>query len=396
MATQSIEIIRLNTAIGTPASADGVMGIISKAVAVVSTFALDTFYLGTKLADFEALGINAAYDTTNSTALHQHIKEFYEEAGDGKKLWVMGIAKTTDFATLVASEAFDTALKITGTADPLNLIKVFGLCYDVPSAAQTAADFPTDVTATIPLLQSNLATLEATGYCISAVVDGYNMSTSVTPATIGTMATQASPNVSLLITGTKDNRVSSVGQYLGRLAKISVGTNPGKVEDGALVNAGAYLTNKVAANTLYDADFTNLGSKQFVFARTQYRKSGYFYNDGATCDLVEKAFATIEFNRIAKKLSMDARAFFVDEIGKSLPLDVTSGAVDAGYCSAKADKYFELYINPLILSGDISGAKMTVTGPNFVADRKLYFKLEIVGAPALRNVSGTIEFVQSL
>lgn len=448
MADHSINIVVLNTPLGIPASDDGVMGVICKAAAVSTTFALDTFYLCTKLADRDTLGITFA----NNPALYQHITEFYGQAGDGAKLWVGGVATNTVFATYVASSTFKAMIRGTAQADPLNQVKVIGICYGVPTATQSATDFPSDVTATITPLHTALTALFAEGYHLSAILDGYNMSSTVAVSALGTMATRTDYRVSVCITGTVGNGISSVGLVLGRLSRISVGTSLGKVADGAIVADTMFLTNGIAVypgtaltvgqvytvyggtvvnnaitytkgqsftcvagqtaftstdngyvtnastlvSTLTPTEVSSLGSKQFLFARTWLGKSGYFWNDGATAESASLALAYLEFNRIANKLSTDALNFFISEIGSSIPLDVKTGAADSGYLLNKQQEFTNNYIAPLKLSNDISDASITITGPNFTATRTLVFDLKIVASPALNNVSGTIQFTTNL
>jgi hypothetical protein len=449
MASHIVNITVLNTPLGIPASDDGVMGIVVQATAVSTTFVLGTSYLLTEVADLTTLGITAA----NNPEVYQHVTEFYLQAGDGAKLWVTGLATTTDYSTYVASTTFKSMIRGTAIADPLNQIKVIGLCYKAPTAEQHATDFLADVTTAIPLFKTALAALFDEGYHICGVIDGCQMSSTVTPSTIGTLNTGTNYNVGVCITGTKGNGISSIGLLLGKIARITVGTSIGKVADGAVVADTMYLTNglNVAASTgtlivgqtytvaggtityngasyvvgssfvavtdhttfttsaggyviwnstaiqsLTPTYIESLGSKQYIFARTWFGKAGFFWNDGATACSSELALSTLEFNRIANKLSSDALAFFTDEIGSNLPVETSTGNLDKGYCTNKQRQFMTTYVNPLILSNDISGATMTITGVNFSSTRLLTFVLYIVASPALGNVSGTIEFVTQL
>lgn len=448
MADKNINIVVLNNPLGTPPSADGVMGIICKAATVGTTFALNTFYLMTQEDDIDTLGITFA----NNPALYQHITEFYAQAGDGAKLWVCGVATNTVYATFVASSTFKTLIRGTAQADPLNQVRVIGICYEIPTALQSAGDFPSDVTATITPLHTALEELFDEGYHLSAVLDGYNMSSTATPATLTTLATRTDYRVSLCITGTIGNGISSVGLLLGRIARITVGTSVGKVADGAINANTMFLTNGIAiypgtaltvdrVYTVYGGSVVNnsvtytpgqsftcvtgqtaftstdggyvvdnstlvasltpayvssLGQKQFLFARTWIGKTGYFWNDGATAEASNLALAYLEFNRIANKLASNALSFFIDEIGRSIPVDSKTGAADSGYLLNKKEAFAATYIAPLILTGDISDARMTITGDNFVETRTLTFDIAIVASPALNNVNGTIRFTTIL
>jgi hypothetical protein len=448
MASHGNSIVLINNPTGQPVSADGVKGIVCQATAVASTFVLGTSYLLTQESDIDTLGITAV----NNPALYQQITEFYEQAGDGAKLWVTGISTGTSFATYVASAAFKTMIRGTGIADILNLVKGIGFCYAIPTTEQSSTDFPTDVTATIPLFQTALNEMFLEGYQLYGVIDGYNMSSTVSIANLGTMADKNAYKIGLCITGSKGNGISSVGSLLGKLARISVGTSVGKIKDGPIAPQTMYLTNgiNIAAGsnmvvdqyytvaggaityngTVYEIDdvfqcvtghltfttsaggyvihnstsvksmnqndFTNLGNKQFIFARTWGSEPGYYWNDGATCTALTDAFANIEYNRVANKLAADGISYWTKEIGTNIIVDTATGNADSGYLGGKNEKYKSIYVQPLKDNGDITDARMTSTGINYTSNKSISWKLEIVPAPALSNVNGTIEYVNSL
>ena len=148
-----INISVINNAAGIPPSNDGVMGLFCKAVSGAS-FNLNQGYLLTSATDLASLGIDATYDATNSVAVFQQVSEFYEEAGDGAKLWLFGVSKGSSFAGYVAGNTFADLIRSTAQADPLNRVKMIGLCYDVPAATQSSTDFPSDVTDTITSLEA--------------------------------------------------------------------------------------------------------------------------------------------------------------------------------------------------------------------------------------------------
>jgi hypothetical protein len=455
----NISITVINDSTGVAPQSNGVMGIFARAIAVSTTFVLNTPYLLTELADAVALGITAAYDTANSVAVYQQVSEFYAQAGTGALLWLIGVPDNTAFATYVASATFNQMIQATAVADPANRVKMIGLCYDVPILLQHAADFPSDVTGTLTALQTAQNTLFNQGYQFSAIVDGYNMSSTVTPATIGTQATNSAYSCSLCITGTKPNGVSAVGLALGRFARISIGHGFGAVADGAVNTATAYLTNAIklgttgvlvvgdvmtvqgtgTATVTYNSatyaigdtftvvtghtTFTatgdgyvvgnmaasivanlsptyvdQLGAKQFMFLRTWMNHSGFYWNDGATCESSTLQLSTQEYNRVANALSADALEFFINQMGQNLPLQA-DGAVAQGYLNVKQEEFYNTYINPLTVaggSGDITDAAMVLSAPNFNSTKTMYFALTIQPTPILGNVVGTIRFSSTL
>ncbi len=459
MASHNIDITVINNEVGIPASTDGVMMMFIKGYAIGSTLALDTPYLLTSLADGVALGLSVAHDEANSVAMYQQVSEFYDGGiNNGAILWVVFVAVATPYATYVASDTFANCVRYTAQADPANRAKMIGVCYQVPTTTQTAADFPVDVTNTIPVLQAQQQAMFNQGYQWSAILDGYNMSTAVTPATIGTMATQGAFAVSLCITGTQPNGVSGVGLALGRFARISVGHGMGDVSDGPVTTSTAYLTNGVLVGeniisgtggvlqvgltytvltapvtyngTIYQVgqsfvavtghtSFTTsnggfvvtggtpvgtltptyvdqLGAKQYLFLRTWLNHSGFFWNDGATCTQTTQQLSSQEYNRVANALSADALTFFINDIGSNLPLDISTGAVSTSWTTVQQGAFTTEFITPLVNGGDISGGAISITGPNFNATKTLNFTLVIVPTPILGNVTGTIIFSSTL
>lgn len=449
-----ISITVINNSVGIPQSTDGIMGMFVRAVAVTGTFDLNKGYLITSLDDLADLGIDADYDVTNSTAVYEQVSDFYAVAGDGALLWLFGVPTNTAYATYVAASTFDTLIRSTAIADPANRVKMIGLCYDIPATLQTAADFPADVTAAIIALETKRILLFNQGYQFSAIIDGYNMSSTVSVASLATMATKAAPGVSLCVTSLRGNGVSAVGFALGRFARISIGHGFGAVEDGPMNTSSAYLTNGLLvtadgtlvvghvytvtggtvvyntatyaegttftaitghttfttpdtgyvldnatpASKLSPSDIDQLGQKQFLFLRTWFGHSGFYWNDGATCEDPTKILSTQENNRVANALAADALSFFIDQMGKNLPVDTSTGAVSQAYLNAKQAIFDDTYIEPLLPSGtgDISGGALTLSAPNFNATKTMNFTLSIVASTILGGVSGTIQFTATL
>src|ERR1044072_53987 len=101
-----VNIEFINDANGIAQPTEGVMMIFAKGVAVSGKFALNTAYLLTSPDDLVTYGIDEAYDTTNSVAVYQQVTEYYQAAGTGALLWLVGVAKATAYATFVASTTF--------------------------------------------------------------------------------------------------------------------------------------------------------------------------------------------------------------------------------------------------------------------------------------------------
>lgn len=450
----------INEPLGIATSADGVMMIFCKAVAVSTTFALDTAYLLTKDDDLATLGLTAATDTSGAVAIYQQAHEFYLSAGDGAKLWLVGVAKATDFHDYVVGTTFKNLVRGTSQADPLNRAKMLGFVWAVPTAVNTSGSdaFNTDVFLTAAALKTTSATLFQEGYQFSYILDGNNMTQGMTLANLTSIATKEWSGASVVITSNQKNGVGAVGEALGRFARITIGHGFGCVADGAVYGSAKYLTNgclttispapacltegvtylvSVGAITynsvvynpgdtfvclsspvtfttsasgvvnaeatnvakLFPTDIDNLGDKQYMFHRTWFNHSGFFWNDGATADLDTKPLSTQEFNRVANRLGADVLSFMIDTIGKNVPLNTSTGKADEGYCGTLQEDFTRQYINPLKVSGgtgDITDGVIAISGTPNGTKMVWSFALTIVPTPLVSGASGTIEFSYTL
>ena len=287
----------LNTPSGTPSSSDGVMMLVCKGIATTGgthALVLDTAYLGSKLDDFvTGLNITPNYDVVNGFSVYQQIKEFYDEAGDGAYLWLVVTANTTAYATYCAYATGTTFLNLVrGTiqSDLAMRVKMIGLCYKPPATQQSSTDFDSDALATIPIAQAAAVGLSSEGFPVSFIIDGMNMSSAATSATIGSMAAKLAPAVSFCITGSKPNGVASVGAALGRFARISVGHGFGETDDGPISLTSSFLTNgaSVAITGTVINQGTNLTaghSYMVLFGPVTYNGTVYNYGDIFLCVL---------------------------------------------------------------------------------------------------------------
>lgn len=412
MAKHTVEVEVINSATGLPASKDNIFLLVSKAVAH-SGLVLDTVYKITSLADAETtLGITAAQDTTDSTAFHQHISEFYDNAPIGTELHVVGIAKATGFATYLASSDFLEAMRDTKASNPLDVAKIVMLAYEVPAAGQTSADFPTDVTLAIAAAGTTYTNLSAENIRTHFIIDCYNMDSTKTIGTIGTMATKAQPHITACITGTKSNRVSGVGLAGGCLAKRTVGESIGSGigKDPVVISTGTvYLTNGnlLYTNAVSETQINTFGEKQFLYLRKFGDNTGYYWNDDATCDLVENSLSTISANRIANKVCMDMYNYLQALLnsntasarqgrGDGVIIDVATGNASKAWCMAKEEDFHKKYVQPLVDSGDVVEIEVKITGVAYTTNKTITATLRGVAASALQNATGTFEYVISL
>ena len=261
-------------------TADGVFGLLASSVAVADKFELNTPYAVKGMADVANLGILPDVDNYN---LYKNLKEFYDEAGEGTELWLMGFPKTdkvSDWFTADAGTGKAPAEKLLDAANgKLSLL----FTSFAPDAAYTPTI--TDGMDADVMLAKQKAQLLAENYTnknfapFIVLLEVYAFSGN--HIELPTLLEGSDNRVGLFIGDTKTTTANpaSVGSanhiMAGRLAKYQVHENAGKVKNGALATLTAFIND--TAVELYDVEA--LHDKGYITFRTHVRKSGYYISD---------------------------------------------------------------------------------------------------------------------
>lgn len=295
MALHKITTTVIQTPLGAAMGNDGIPLIVCQAVAVGSTFALDTAYLLSSTSDLATLGITEIYDATNGLAVWQQITEFYAEAGEGTKCWLVGA--TGAMATYVAGATFKGLIRGTIQGNTDYRAKGIGICFSLPTAVQTSTDVKQDALDTLAALYLTQQSMFNEHYEWFGVVDGVQMnSTTNAWLTIANLANLAKPTVGLCISGYKPWGISSVGALLGRLARITVGTSVGQVQsdanaDDPVTSATGYLTNGVVTKFIAGGTALTVGNSYLVAGDTiTYNGANYTVGQTLICVTGHTAF----------------------------------------------------------------------------------------------------------
>ena len=155
------------------------------------------------------------------------------------------------------------------------------------------------------------------------------------------------------------------------------------------------VLNATPVQKLFKSDFDNLGASQYMFLRTWFQQSGFYWNDGGTCALATTPLSTQEFNRVANALTADLTTFLIQGLmGANIPIDTKTGLASSSFVNGLITSFEQTYIDPLIASGDISSASLTLVGtPNGANTINWTYVLTIEGTPITGNVTGQIQFI---
>ncbi|MDW8302858.1 MAG: DUF2586 family protein [Bacteroidia bacterium] len=270
---------------------------------------------------------------TNNPLAFAHIYDFYTLAGSGAKLYL----------TLLPD---GWASNYTDVGNTLNLLK-----NQVPESVRLIGISPADGqnTFTQGIRQSVIgfiatANIFASERCAqykptSVILDGFSIDMSESNYRNLKGASEMK-YVSVVLSHTPsliDNNVehghdlnACVGLVLGRLAKIPVQRNLGRVKDGDLLQTNAYL-NTDLIETVPDSKLQELHEKGYIFMRKHVGLPGYYFNDDTTCTPATSDFNSIARVRVIEKARRIVRSTLLPYLLDEVEIDPETGRLSASF-----------------------------------------------------------------
>lgn len=342
----NVKITFANGAIGgTAPSDDGVAGLVSHAEAVPSKFTLSTPYLLTALKDLVGLGITSA--STGANALvYRTVKEFYDEAPNGTKLWLMGVATSVSLATLTnkTNNHISPLLEAAGGAIKILAVKTQPV---VQTPTMTGSISEASMTA-VGNLQALAEEWTNDHYApMVCLVEGQNYNG--TPAGLPDLSERTDNRVAVVLGDTEgSSNGAAVGLVAGRLAASPVQRCLARVRDGAISAEKMYLKDVLA----------ELGSpevahdKGYIVPRTFVGKSGYFWSDDKTATSASDDYGTIARVRTINKAYRTAYKTMLEEVGEEVDVDA-EGKLAPSYCKGIETSVESDIVNTMTSEGNL-------------------------------------------
>ncbi len=271
-----IKIQFLNGQLGTVGeSPDGLFALVCGAVAVSTTFLLETAYSIRKMEDLFALGVTSE----NNPRLCKHVEDFYNEAEEGTKLIIYGVPKTAKMTALCDKTSGLIRNLITSQNGALR--GVFVARDDNSTSVTTTEGLDADVFTALPKAQqlAEWATTELYAP-LFIILEGRNY----TGTSQKDFSEETYNRVGILIGDTERDSVNAcVGTLAGRLAGLPVQRNIGRVKDGALFPTEMFIGNKKVDES--DSVIADLYDKCYIIPRKYVGRSGYFFaDDNLACE----------------------------------------------------------------------------------------------------------------
>lgn len=343
-------------------SPDRVPGLVMSGIAVSGQIAIGEGKLITSLKDAEALGLTAAYDTTNSLMVHKHIAEFYAEAPTGQPLYILLTSQATTLAQAADKANNHAAALLTfaqGKITHLGITRCPANTYE----PVITAGFDPDSIAALAKAQElaeerSVAPYHAPVRCL-VEMRAFN----------GNFAQaqdldQASNNRVMAVAynhtvGTGyASKGASVGAVLGKICSVAPSINIGEVAQGPLVGDAPAVSSGVAIAAISLGNLNTLHDKGYVFARSFVGRDGFFLNDDRMACARDDDYSSLARGSVVDKGYRQAYRFLLDYVNAKVPTDTASGKINGGYARALEGSLGNTLEQSLVATDDCQGVQV--------------------------------------
>lgn len=390
---------------------DGVAGLITTGVATAN-LTLGTIYELHSLLDLEALLVDAAYDTTNVTLIHHHVKRFFMRNPSGE-LHLMVLAQTVTLTAMLDVANTNNAKKL--LKDLAGRVKILGVVRN-PASGYTATlttgldgDVITAITKAKALYEEEFAQYRFA----SIIIEGRSFNgTAGSALDLRAISNVSAPGVSVTILSdpaiaagnTLYNGYAAVGDVLGIVSKAAVSQNIGEripefnlsvPSEDAFDTCG--LSSNLAVSTYTDASLDTIATKGYIFGEIVPGMDGFFLNDSSTCCAASSDYAFLENNRTIHKMVTLARLSLLPSVNSRLKINS-----DTGYMldieRTRLESTVRKSLAGMEADGDLSGGIDCWIEPeqNLLQSSNLYVQLTAVIVAIGRTITLKVGFENPL
>ncbi len=338
---------------GVALTVDGIMGLCLTGVPIDNTLELNKPYAIYTLDGAKALGITI----DENPVAYKQIKEFYDEAGTNRKLWIILCEESVTIEDMVDKSLDACPAKILAEAAQ-GEIKVMG-CSWMPAQVYepTILDgLDAKVYAAVLKADSLAKDFVAQIMPFSFLLEGIGFTG--TASDLRDLLGMTSERAGIVMAATEDNGQGAIGMTIGRLARIPVQRKISRVKDGALPTLYGYLTDGDPVDTR-QGELDTMHDRGFIVFRKFPTRSGYYFNQDTTCAPVSNDLHTISHLRVIDKALVITYNTYVEELDEEVKIgkDGTLDPSMIAYLQAKIERNvglnmvgeisnFEAYIDP--------------------------------------------------
>jgi hypothetical protein len=337
---------------GTVTVEDRVVGMVLTGTAD-DTYTLGTAILITALTD---LATNNITETNNPFAYRQ-VKEFYDMAPIGSKLYLMLVADTLMIDDIADVSNANGAKKLLDFAE--GKIKVLGIMTDDKTivAEGGTVTVTNQLNADVYVAATNGKAMEtqyrAAQKPFRMIIGG--TSYGGTPASVTDMSSGTNNRVAILIGDTRaydsTNCAAALGLLLGKVAANPVQVKISRVKDGALPISAVYLKATTYENAGTAA--ATLAGRGYITFTKYPNKQGYFFSGDPMLVANTDDYAFLARARVIDKARVIAYTTFVDEVDDDIPT-VTGGKPAPGFAKWLEQQIINQVTNTMLAADEIS------------------------------------------
>lgn len=346
----SLPYVRINFANGaiggSAAMDDGCTGLICTATAVSGKFALSTNYLITSLKELEALGINASSTGANAN-VYKCVREFYDEAPKGTKLYIRGAASSVTIDQLVDKSTANAQSLLEYAAGDIRTLMV--LVTDAQNYTPTVthaidAKVETAITKAQALAEAAAEDLKAP---ILVLLEGRHYNG--TPADLPNLTQLTDNRVAVVIGDTvSGSKGAAVGLLAGRIARIPVQRSIARVKDGAMKSTEMFIGSVVAESGSPET----IHGKGFICPRTFVGKGGYYWSDDSIATGPTDDYCLIPRRRTIDKAYRIAYLAMLEQVSDEIAL-TADGKIAPAVCKNMETVMESAIINQMTSVGNL-------------------------------------------
>ena len=334
-----------NGAIGGSAAMDDGC-IICSAAAVSGKFALGTNYLITSLKELEAMGINAASTGANAN-VYKCVKEFYDEAPKGTKLYIRGAATSVTVDQLVDKTLEHARSLLEYAAGDIRtlMVKVTDASGYAPTVTHAIdAKVETAITKAQTLAEAAAEDLKAP---VLVLLEGRHYSG--VPANLPNLTELTDNRVAVVIGDTvSGSKGAAVGLLAGRIARIPVQRSVARVKDGAMKATEMFIKDAVAESGSPEL----IHDKGFICPRTFVGKGGYYWSDDSIATGPTDDYSLIPRRRTIDKAYRIAYLAMLEQVSDEIAI-TKEGKIASAVCKNMETVMESAIINQMTSVGNL-------------------------------------------
>ena len=382
MALPNVRILLANGQLGGIIPfADGVTGMVGTGVSVTSLIQIGTPELFFSLADAEARGVTLA----DNPIAYKQVKDFYAEAPVGTEMYLMLVPDTLTQTEIMDVTEATGAVKLLDYAQ--GRVRMLGSFFTIsPYSPTTTAAIDADVLTAIPKAHALGAAYALVQAPLRCVVEG--KSYTGVPASLTDLKTMAYNRVSVVVANDVTGTASSVGAFLGRMAKNPVQRKPSRVRSGPVPFTTAFVGAQDAAT---HSGLGLMHDKGYIVLRTFPGKTGFFWSSDPTCCPATDDYSSFARGRVIDKAHIIAYLTVLDELDEEIAVN-DDGTMEIGFVKTLEQKVerqiggamagqisaVTMYINPAqdILGTNLLSATLKVRPVGYASDIEIELGFE--------------------